>query len=181
MIAARLDGDPDAPAERHPNFQAALAARDQARRDLDHAVVKAPVAGVTAQVPSLQPGEYLPAGQPAFALVADDQIWIEANPKETDLTHVVPGQAVEVTVDTYPGHVWHGTVASLSPASQAQFSILPAQNASGNWVKVVQRIPLRVRVETSPGEPALRAGMSAEIEIDTGRERRLGDLFAWLG
>ena len=136
-----------APIEQHPRYQAAVAARDQAARDLDHTVVRASIDGMTARVPSLQPGEYLEAGQAAFALVATDHVWIEANPKETDLTYVRPGQPVTVTVDTYPGRSWEGTVASVSPASQAQFSLLPAQNASGNWVKVVQRIPLRVRVD----------------------------------
>ena len=113
-------------------------------------------------------------------LVAVDHVWVEGNPKETDLTYVQPGQPVTVTVDTYPGHVWEGAVGSLSPASQASFSLLPAQNTSGNWVKVVQRIPLRVRVETKPDEPQLRAGMSAEIEIDTGHQRHLSDLLSWL-
>jgi membrane fusion protein (multidrug efflux system) len=180
-IAAQLDGRPDAPTEQHPRYLAALAARDQAARDLEHTVVRAPFAGITAQVSALQPGEYLPAGQAAFMLIAADHVWVEANPKETDLTYVRPGQPVDVTVDTYPGQVWHGVVGSLSPASQSSFSLLPAQNASGNWVKVVQRIPLRVRVDTTDGAPPLRAGMSAEVEIDTGHERQLSDLLGWLG
>jgi membrane fusion protein (multidrug efflux system) len=179
-IAAQLDGRPDAPIEDHSQYKAALAARDKAARDLAHTVVKAPMDGIVANVSSLQPGEYLAAGQAAFALVAVDHVWVEANPKETDLTYVQPGQPVTVTVDTYPGHVWEGTVASLSPASQASFSLLPAQNTSGNWVKVVQRIPLRVRVDTKPDEPQLRAGMSAETEIDTGHQRHLSDLLSWL-
>lgn len=179
-IAAQLDGAPDKPVEQHPRYRAALAARDQATRDLDHTRVRAPMDGIVAQVSALQPGEYLQAGQAAFALVAAEHVWIEANPKETDLAHVLPGQPVEVTVDTYPGHVWHGTVASLSPASQASFSLLPAQNASGNWVKVVQRIPVRVQVATRPDEPPLRAGMSAEIEIDTRQQRSVGTLLSSL-
>lgn len=179
-IAARLEGNPAAPIERHPRYRAALAARDKAARDLDHTIVRAPVDGIVAQVAALQIGEYLPAGQAAFALVALDHVWIEANPKETELTHVLPGQPVEVTIDSYPGQVWHGTVASLSPASQASFSLLPAQNATGNWVKVVQRIPVRVRVETPPEAPQLRAGMSAEVAIDTGRRRSLGTLLSSL-
>jgi len=179
-IAAQLDGPPDAPVEDHSQYKAALAARDRAARDLAHTVVKAPMDGIVANVSALQPGAYLAAGQAAFALVAVDHVWVEANPKETDLTYVQPGQAVTVTVDTYPGRVWEGTVGSLSPASQASFSLLPAQNTSGNWVKVVQRIPLRVRVETKPDEPQLRAGMSAEIAVDTGHQRHLSDLLAWL-
>jgi membrane fusion protein (multidrug efflux system) len=179
-IAAQLDGRPDAPVEDHSQYKAALAARDRAARDLAHTVVRAPMDGIVANVSALQPGEYLAAGQAAFALVAVDHVWVEANPKETDLTYVQPGQPVTVTVDTYPGRVWEGTVGSLSPASQSSFSLLPAQNTSGNWVKVVQRIPLRVRVETKPDEPQLRAGMSAEIAVDTGHQRHLSDLLAWL-
>ncbi|MFL5336233.1 MAG: HlyD family secretion protein [Geminicoccaceae bacterium] len=179
-IAAQLGGDPTAPIERHPRYLAAVAARDRAQHDLDNTVVKAPIDGMTARVPSLQPGEYLDAGQAAFALVASDHVWIEANPKETDLTWVQPGQSVAVSVDTYPGVQWEGSVASVSPASQSQFSLLPAQNTSGNWVKVVQRIPLRVDVQPEAGAPPLRAGMSAEIEVDTGHQRHLRDLLAWL-
>ena len=178
-IAAQLNGDPTAPIERHPRYLAAVAARDRAAHDLGSTVVKASIDGMTARVSSLQPGEYLDAGQAAFALVGTKR-WIEANPKETDLTWIEPGQPVEVSVDTYPGRSWHGTVESVSPASQAQFSLLPAQNTSGNWVKVVQRIPMRIAVEPEAGAPPLRAGMSAEIEVDTGHRRHLGDLFAWL-
>lgn len=179
-IEAQLGGDAQAPIEQHPRYQAALAARDQTARDLGHTVVRASIDGVTARVPSLQPGEYLEAGQAAFVLVATDHVWIEANPKESDLTYVAPGQPATITVDSYPGKRWEGSVASLSPATQAQFSLLPAQNASGNWVKVVQRIPLRVRVEANPGEPQLRVGMSVEVEVDTGHQRHLSDLLAWL-
>jgi membrane fusion protein (multidrug efflux system) len=178
-ITAQLNGDPAAPVERHPRYLAAVAARDRAAHDLAATVVRASIDGMTARVSSLQPGEYLDAGQAAFALVGTDR-WIEANPKETDLTWVRPGQSVEVSVDTYPGRRWHGTVESVSPASQAQFALLPAQNTSGNWVKVVQRIPVRIAVEPEAGAPPLRAGMSAEIEVDTGHLRHLGDLLAWL-
>ena len=181
-IAAQLGGDPAAPVEQHPRYLAAVAARERAAHDLEHTVVRASMDGITAKVPSLQPGEYLEAGKAAFALVSTDHVWVEANPKETDLTYVRPGQPVTVTIDTYPGHRWEGTLASVSPASQAQFSLLPAQNASGNWVKVVQRIPLRVKVDTRPGDPELRAGMSAEIDVDTGHQRQLRDLFSgWFG
>jgi membrane fusion protein (multidrug efflux system) len=149
---------------------------DKAERDLRRTAVLAPRAGVVAKVTSLQPGEMLQAGTPAFTLVSND-VWIEANPKESELTHVRPGQPVTVTVDTYPGVEWHGTVASVSPATGAQFAVLPAQNASGNWVKVVQRIPIRIHVATTSDAPPLRAGMSANVEIDTGRRRTLGGLF----
>lgn len=171
-IAANLNGNPNIPVEQHPRYLQALAQRDEAARELQHTVVKAPIAGIVTNVPSLQPGQYLQAATPAFSLVATGHVWVEAQPKETELTDVRPGQAVTVTVDTYPDLEWHGTVESLSPASGSQFSLLPAQNTSGNWVKVVQRIPMRVRIDTSAKDmPPLRAGMSAEISIDTGHER----------
>ncbi len=123
-------------------------------------------------VPSIAPGKYLAASTTAFFLVDTDHVWIDANPKETELTYVRPGQPVTVTVDTYPGVEWHGTVESISPAAAQQFALLPAQNTSGNWVKVVQRMPMRVRVDTSDAnKPPLRAGMSAEANVDTGHAR----------
>jgi membrane fusion protein (multidrug efflux system) len=136
--------------------------------------------GIVTNVPSLTPGTYLTASTAAFNLVATDHVWVEADPKETELTHAAPGQRVVITVDTYPGVEWHGTLESLSPASAGSFALLPAQNTSGNWVKVVQRIPVRVRVDTEPGKPALRAGMSVEVEIDTGHYRRLPHFLAAL-
>ncbi len=179
-IVAQLDGDPTGPIESHPRYRAAEAARARAARDVAHTVVKAPMAGIVANVDTLQPGEYLPEGQAAFSLIATDHVWIEASPKETDLTHVAPGQPAEISVDTYPGVAFKGAVDSVSPASQSQFSLLPAQNTSGNWVKVVQRIPVRIRVDLEPGQPQLRAGMSTEVTIDTGHQRSLGKLLAGL-
>src|SRR4029077_4950928 len=148
-IAANLNGDPDGPVEQNPRYLDALAQRDEAARQFAHTVVKAPFAGIVTNVPSIAPGKYLPASTTAFYLVASDHVWVDSSPKETELTHVRPGQAVTVTVDTYPGTQWHGIVESISPAAAQEFSLLPAQNTSGNWVKVVQRIPLRVRVDTS--------------------------------
>jgi membrane fusion protein (multidrug efflux system) len=96
--------------------------------------------------------------------------------KETDLTYVKPGDHVDVTVDTYPGRVWSGTVESISPASGSEFSILPPQNASGNWVKIVQRIPVRIRIDRKSQQLPLRAGMSVTVEIDTGHHRALSEI-----
>ena len=125
-------------------------------------------------MPAIAPGKYLAASTTAFYLVATDHVWVDATPKETELTYVRPGQPVTVTVDTYPDAEWHGTVESISPAAAQQFSLLPAQNTSGNWVKVVQRIPMRVRVDTSDESlPPLRAGMSVEVDVDTGHARGL--------
>jgi membrane fusion protein (multidrug efflux system) len=171
---ASLDGDPSKPVEEYAAYKAAAAKRDQARRDLDHTVVRAPVDGVVTNVPSLQKGTYLAAATPGFSLVATQNLWIEAEPKETELTWVRPGNPVTITIDTYPSYAWHGRVESLSPASGAEFSVLPAQNTSGNWIKVVQRIPVRVSIDPQPDAPPLRAGMSAVIDIDTGHQRALG-------
>ncbi len=180
---ARLGGNPDIPAEEHPQYRQVKAQVDEAQRQLDHATVRAPFDGIVTQVEQLQPGTYLVSQTAALTntgavgLVSTDRVWVDANLKETDLTHVKPGDRADVYVDTYPGRSWSGTVESISPGSGSEFSILPAQNASGNWVKVVQRIPVRVRVDRKPGDPILRAGMSVVVEIDTGHRRSLLELF----
>ena len=174
---AKLGGDANADATSLPAYLHAQAQVDEAQRQLDHATVRAPMDGIVTGVSATQPGMYLAASAGAFGLVSSDRIWVEANPKETELTWVKPGDTVDVTVDTYPGRAWTGVVESIAPASGSEFSILPAQNSSGNWVKVVQRIPVRIRVERRPGDPPLRSGMSVEASIDTGHTRSLGDLF----
>ena len=183
---ARLGGRADIPVEQHPQYLQAKAQVDEAQRQLDHTIVRAPFDGVVTQVDALQPGTYLVSqtaaltNTGAIGLVATKGIWVDANMKETDLTHVKPGEHARIYVDTYPGHVWSGVVQSIAPASGSEFSILPAQNSSGNWVKVVQRISVRVRVDASADanspSPPLRSGMSATVEIDTGRHRTLSDL-----
>jgi membrane fusion protein (multidrug efflux system) len=178
---ARLAGNPNIPVTQHPQYLQAKAQVDEAQRQLDHTVVKAPFAGIVTNVPSIAPGKYLAASTTAFYLVNTDQVWVEATPKETELTYVRPGQPVTVTVDAYPDAQWHGTVASVSPAAAQQFSLLPAQNPSGNWVKVVQRIAMRVRVDASDKKlPPLRAGMSVEADVDTGHARGLPHFLAAL-
>jgi len=173
-IAANLNGDPDGPVEKQPRYLDAVAQRDEAQRQLDHTVVTAPFTGIVTNVYAITRGKYLAASTIAFHLVASDYVWVDANPKETELTYVRPGQPVTVTVDTYPGTEWRGTVESISPAVAQEFSLLPAQNTSGNWVKVVQRIPMRVRVDTGEKNlPPLRAGMSVEVDVNTGHGRGL--------
>jgi membrane fusion protein (multidrug efflux system) len=172
-IAANLNGDPDAPIENHPKYKDAVATRDEAKRQLTHTEVRAPFAGIVTNVPSLQPGQYLAAAATAFNIVSTDRVWVQASPKETELTYVRPGQEATVEVDSYPDQKWAGTVDSISPASASSFSLLPAENTSGNWVKVVQRIPMRVSVSNAPGKPQLRVGMSVELSIATGHERGL--------
>jgi membrane fusion protein (multidrug efflux system) len=173
---ARLGNDPNVDVRILPQYLEAKAKVDEARRQLAHTEVRAPFAGVATQVDTMQPGMYLAASTAGIGLVSTERMWIDANPKETDLTFVKPGDQAEVTVDTYPGRVWKGHVDSISPASGAEFSVLPPQNASGNWVKVVQRIPLRVVLDRKPDDPALRAGMSVVVDIDTGHVRHWRDL-----
>jgi membrane fusion protein (multidrug efflux system) len=173
---ARLGGDPNVDVTTTPQYLEAKARVDEEQRQLDHTVLRAPFDGIVTNVDATQPGMYLAAASAAFALVSDQHVWVEANPKETELTWVKPGDPVAISVDTYPGHVWQGTVESIAPAAASEFSILPAQNSSGNWVKVVQRLPVRITVDRKPGDPDLRAGMSVEADIDTGHERHLADL-----
>ena len=171
---ARLAGNPNIPVTQHPQYVQAQARVEEAQREFDHTTVVAPFSGIVTNVPAIAPGKYLPASTTAFYLVDTDRVWIDANPKETELTYVRPGQPVTVTVDTYPNTEWHGTVESISPAAAQEFSLLPAQNTSGNWVKVVQRVPMRVRVDTSNKSlPPLRAGMSVEVNVTTGHARGL--------
>jgi membrane fusion protein (multidrug efflux system) len=180
---ARLGGNPEIAATEHPQYLQAKAQVEEAERQLDHTVIKAPFAGLVTSVPSIAPGKYLAASVTAFYLVDVDHVWVDATPKETELTYVRPGQPATVTVDTYPDVQWHGTVESVSPAGAQEFSLLPAQNTSGNWVKVVQRMPMRVRIDTSDKSlPTLRAGMSVEVEVDTGHARGLPHfLTGWFG
>jgi membrane fusion protein, multidrug efflux system len=173
-IAANLDDDPTGEVEKKPRYLDAVAQRDEAARQLAHTVVKAPFAGIVTNVPAIAPGKYLQASATAFYLVAADHVWVVANPKETELTYVRTGQSASVTVDTYPDTQWNGSVESISPAAAQEFSLLPAQNTSGNWVKVVQRVPLRVRIDTNDKSlPPLRPGMSVEVDVDTGHSRGL--------
>lgn len=170
-IATALGGGPGVPVERHPAYLGALAELRQAELDLSRVEVRASLSGTVSRLP--KPGQYVAAGATAAALVADEAPWIEANFPETDLTWVHPGQRAEVRIDTYPGRVWRGEVESLSPATGAEFSLIPAQNATGNWVKIAQRVPLRVRLDPQPDMPRLRAGLSAVVRVDTGHRRSL--------
>ena len=173
-IAANLDDDPTGAVEKKPRYLDAVAQRDEAARQLAHTVVKAPFAGIVTNVPSIAPGKYLQASVTAFYLVAADHVWVVANPKETELTYVRPGQSASVTVDTYSDLQWNGSVESIGPAAAQEFSLLPAQNTSGNWVKVVQRVPMRVRIDANDKSlPPLRPGMSVEVDVDTGHSRGL--------
>ena len=164
VTLARLNGNADAPVETMPQWQQAKAQVDEAQRQLDHTVVRAPFAGIATQVDALQLGTYLVSQTAALTntgavgLVSTSHVWVDANLKETDLTYVKTGDPVKITVDSYPGRDWTGKVESISPASGSEFSILPPQNASGNWVKVVQRIPVRITVDAEGRLPASALG-----------------------
>ena len=173
---AKLNGNVNIPAQQTPAYRQAKATVDEDQRQLDHAVVRAPFAGIVGEVDSLQPGTLVISAMSAFTTTSavgliGNTIWIESDMKETDLTHVHPGNPVDITVDTYPDHHWTGHIDTVSAGSDSAFSALPAENASGNWVKVGQRFPVRVIVDQKPGDPPLRAGMSAVISIDTGKYR----------
>ena len=178
-IRASLGGAPDRPVDQHPLVRAKIAAVDRARLDLERTSVKAPASGTVVTVPLVH-GEQIKASEPLFAIVTDKTPWVDANFKETELTYVRTGQSAIIELDTYPGVRWKAKVKSISPATGAEFAILPPQNASGNWVKVVQRLPVRLQLEPRAGMPPLRAGMTAHVTIDTGRERSLSDLLGGL-
>ena len=180
----KLGGGSAATIDSFPDYMQAKAGLDDAQRNMTRTQVVAPIAGVATQVDQIELGRVAPAGQPVFAIVEDRGLWVDGNPKESDLTYVRAGEPASVTIDAFPGQEWKGRICSIAPGTGAQFSILPAQNASGNWVKVVQRVPLRFCFDPNESTEGLRAGMSANVSIDTGRTRSLGELvtapFAWV-
>ena len=169
---AALEGNPDLPVQEHPRFRRAAAVREQAAVDLARTVVKAPATGVISNM-RLQAGEYVEEGAAVFSLIETSPVWVEANLKETELTDIALGQSATVVVDAYPDYTWRAVVDSIAPTTGAEFALLPPQNATGNWVKVVQRIPVSLRIERSDDEPVLRAGMTVTVSIDTERNRGL--------
>jgi membrane fusion protein, multidrug efflux system len=176
----QLLGDPELPIEDFPAYRQAKAAVEQAERDLNHTVLRAPISGTAAQVDNIQLGRFVSAGMPVFGVIDDAAPWVDANPKETDITYLRAGQKVTMYVDSFPDREFHGTVSSVSPGTGAQFSILPPQNASGNWVKVVQRVPVRIAFSSDEDTKLLRAGMSVTVDIDTEHSRSLGKLIGSL-
>jgi membrane fusion protein (multidrug efflux system) len=170
----QLLGNTDLPLEQFPPYAQAQAALDQAQRNLDHTVLRAPMSGTATQVDNIQLGRFVAAGTPILSVIDGSKPWVDANPKESDFTYVAVGQPVTVEVDAFPDHVFKGTIGSLSPGTGAQFAILPPQNATGNFVKVVQRVPVRVALD--PDDKMVRklkAGMSSYVSIDTGHQRSL--------
>jgi membrane fusion protein (multidrug efflux system) len=175
-VLAALGGDAAVRADAHPSFLAARAARDSGRDELARVRVAAAAAGVVSNM-RLQPGERVERGVPVFSIIESKQVWVEANFKETQLTHMREGQVVTVVADAYPDAHWRGRVSTIAPATKAEFSLLPAQNSSGNWVKVVQRVPVLISLDDlSAGQTQLRAGMTVTARVDTGHVRSLSAL-----
>jgi membrane fusion protein, multidrug efflux system len=176
----QLLGNPDLPLDQFPAYVQAKAALDDAQRNLDLTTVRAPMDGVATQVDQIQLGRFTAAGTPVFSIIDISNPWVDANPKESDFTYVAVGQPVTIDVDAFPDHVFKGTVGSLSPGTGAQFAILPPQNATGNFVKVVQRVPVRIYFDRNDKYvQKLKAGMSAYTSIDTGHRRSLAGLFGF--
>lgn len=157
-----------APGEQ-PSIAAARAAIDKARLDLRRTRVYAPMDGVIENADNLQVGQMAVTGIGMLSLVRSRQSWIEANFKERDLGRMVPGQPVDITIDAYPGRKFKGRVKSIGAGTGAEFSILPAQNANGNWVKVVQRVPVRIAFDPPPDKPMI-AGLSADVTVHFNRK-----------
>ncbi|MET0775001.1 MAG: HlyD family secretion protein [Pseudomonas mandelii] len=163
-----LNGNPDIALDNHPTVREAKAQLDEAQLYLSYATVTAPDDGIVAKVDDLQVGNYVDNGAPAFALISDREIWVEANFRETQVTHMRPGQTATITLDTYPDRPFKAHVISMSPGAGADFALLPPENATGNWVKVVQRVPVRLELDEADPALPLFSGTSATVRVDTG-------------
>jgi len=165
---ALLDNKPDIDPDHHPAVREARAELDRAELNLSYATVRAPDDGVVTQVERLQAGDYVSAASPLFALISTRDVWVEANFKEDQLTHIRPGQPATISLDTFPNRVFKARVTSIAPGTGSQFSALPPENSTGNWVKVVQRVPVRLELDAGQPDAALQSGLSAVVEVDTG-------------
>jgi membrane fusion protein (multidrug efflux system) len=172
-VLANLAGNPNIPLEQHPEVQQAQAPLDRALLNLSYAVVRAPTDGIVTRVDDLQVGSYIKAAAPVFALVSTHDVWIQANFKEDQLAHLRPGQSATVSIDSYDDKTFAGKVVSVSPGTGSQFSVLPPENATGNWVKVVQRLPVRIELDHPDPAYPLQAGLSADVSVDTCFQRHL--------
>jgi membrane fusion protein (multidrug efflux system) len=164
---ANLGGDPAIDPTKHPAVMQAQAELDRAELDLSYTTITAPDDGIVTQVEKLQVGDYVNAASPVFALVATHDFWIDANFKEVQLAKMREGQPATVEIDTYGDRTFKAHVVSLSPGTGAQFSVLPAQNATGNWVKVVQRLAVRLEIDDADADHPLYAGLSVTVKVDT--------------
>lgn len=175
-VLSQLGGNAAAALETYAPWLSAKVATERAQWQLDQTVLRAPLDGIATQVSNIQMGRYLNAGTAVFAIVSGSDVWVDANPKETDITWLVPDQEVTITVDAFSSTALKGHVASISPGTGSQFSLIPPQNAAGNWVKVVQRVPVRIEFDRGQDISKLRAGMSVNVDIDTHRTRTIAGL-----
>jgi membrane fusion protein, multidrug efflux system len=166
-VVAQLGGNPNVEVNQHPLVQQAQALLDRAKLNLSYALIHAPSDGVVTKVEQLQVGSYVAASAPLFALVSNNDVWLEANFKEDQLGVLRVGQTATIKIDSYPGKTFAGKVASISPGTGSQFSVLPPENATGNWVKVVQRVPVRIEFDRLDSVLAIQAGLSATVRVDT--------------
>ena len=166
-----LNGDPNIDIDRHPTVRAARAQLDQARLDLSYATVLAPDDGIVARVDDLQVGDFVHPGAAVFSMMSTRDIWIEANFRETGLNHMRPGQQADISVDAFPDRTFKAHVVSMSPGTGSDFSVLPPENATGNWVKVVQRLPVRLEFDAIDPNQLLFSGLSVTARVDTGYRR----------
>ena len=173
-VRALLAGDVAASIDDHPSVREAQAMLDRARLNLSYTVVRAPMDGIVSKVDQLQPGKYINAAVPVFSLISGTTVWVEANFKETQLAYMRPGQKTTIEVDAYPGHTFHGSVASMGSGTGSSFSLLPPENATGNWVKVVQRLPVRISIDDLDPKQPLHSGLSAVVDVDTRHSRLKG-------
>jgi membrane fusion protein, multidrug efflux system len=176
-VLAMLDGDADIDVSRHPSVLQAQAELDRAKLNLSYTQITAPDDGIVTKVEQLQVGDYINTASPVFALISTRDVWIEANFKESQLAHMRAGQPATIQIDTYPGRTFKARVASIAPGTGSQFSVLPPENATGNWVKVVQRLPVRLELDDAVPDLPLHSGLSASVDVDTGHRRGLRSLF----
>lgn len=178
-LRADLGGATSGGVDGQPAVRRAISKLEQARLDLGDTIVRAPQDGIVTKVNQLQVGNVVTAGRPVF-MMTGLTYWVQANFKENQLRYMRGGQPVAIEIDAFPDHTLKGHVESFSPGTGSSFSVLPAENATGNWVKVVQRLPVQIAIDTVPAGLPLSSGLSATVEVDTGRERHLfgGDTVA---